>query len=142
MKRQLLSGLLLSLLLFMSCNNTQEPQQSQESPPPAEDYEQIQQGEYKAYYGENNQLKMEGYYDQDGQRHGIWTYYTPEGKKQSITEYRHGLRHGYSIVYHPNGALYYRGEWHNDQQVGIWDYYDPTTGTKIETQDYGTPTKK
>lgn len=106
-----------------------------------EDYEKIEGQHYRAFYGGNNQLKTEGQYDKDGKRHGIWVQYFPDGKKQSVMEYKHGLKHGYSIVYHANGSLYYRGEYKDDQMVGVWDFYNTETGEKSHTKDYGSPEK-
>jgi len=126
------------LIGLFSCttNNEIEDNTARENIPPTDDYQVIDKGFFKEYYGGTTKLKIEGAYDEDKQRHGIWTFYTIEGKKQSITEYKHGKKHGYAIVYHPNGALYYRGQWHEDKQVGVWDYYDPSTGKKVETKNY------
>ncbi|HLU86759.1 MAG TPA: hypothetical protein VKZ44_03320 [Taishania sp.] len=107
-----------------------------------EDYEKVDGSHYKAFYGSNDQLKTEGTYDSKGKKHGIWVHYFPDGRKQSIVEFRHGLKNGYSIVYHANGSIYYRGEYKDDEMVGEWDFYDVNTGQKSHTKDYGYPTKK
>ncbi|MCO5259661.1 MAG: hypothetical protein M9916_05910 [Crocinitomicaceae bacterium] len=128
---------LLALLTVVSCKNNE--QQKEEEPTIVEDYEKIEGGQYRSFYGSNNQLKMEGEYDENQERQGIWTYYTIDGKKQSVTEYKHGKKDGYSIVYHENGSIYYRGEYRNDEKVGVWDFYDTSTGQKVSSKDYGYP---
>jgi len=129
------------LFILFSCSNSKDNVPVQEKKMENQEVEQLENGHYRLFYEGTNQLKMEGVYDSDNQRHGVWTYYTPEGKTQAVTEYQHGKKHGYAIVYHPNGALYYRGEWHKDQQVGKWDYYDPKTGNKVNTKEYDSPKK-
>lgn len=129
-------------LLLASCTNGEKETAKKDSVPKiVEDYEKVDGQNYRAFYGGNNQLKTEGFYDEKGKRHGIWTHYTVDGKKQSITEYKNGVKDGYSIVYHPNGSLYYRGEYQNDQMVGVWDFYNTQTGEKSHTKDYGSPKK-
>lgn len=128
-----------SFIVLISCGGKEEAVTPDTTSELIDDYEKIEGQHYRAYYGSNDQLKIEGYYDHEGKRHGIWTHYTVQGKKQSVTEYNHGVKDGYSIVYHPNGSLYYRGEYQNDQMVGVWDFYDTNTGEKSHTKDYGYP---
>lgn len=104
-----------------------------------EDYEKVDGQYFRAFYGSNDQLKTEGMYDKEEKRHGVWTQYFLDGRKQSIIEYKHGLKDGFSLVYHENGSLYYRGEYKDDQMVGQWDFYDVKTGNKSQTKDYGYP---
>lgn len=126
---------------MVSCQNNEDEVSTDKKSELKEDYEEVKGSSYKAFYGGNNQLKMEGEYDSKQNRHGIWTYYTVDGKKQSITEYKHGIKDGYSIVYHPNGSLHYRGEYRDDVMVGVWDFYDVNTGNKSDSKDYGYPKK-
>lgn len=105
------------------------------------DLEKIEGGLYQLFYGSSNQLKIEGHLDENNQRHGIWTSYTKEGKKLSVVEYNHGLKDGFTVVYHPNGAIRYSGEYRADVKVGKWDFYDTNTGKKIKTEDFGYPEK-
>jgi len=128
---------MLGLVVFTSCQEKQASDEKKQEI--VEDYEKIEGNQYRSYYGGNNQLKIEGEYDDNQQRHGVWTYYTVDGKKQSVTEYKHGIKDGFSIVYHPNGSVYYKGEYRNDQQVGVWDFYDTNTGKKAYSKDYGQP---
>lgn len=130
--------IVIGLFIMSSCSN-ETTKKEKESPKVVDDYEKVDGKLFQSFYGSNNQLKMEGEYDENQKRHGIWTYYTIEGKKQSVTEYNHGLKDGYSIVYHPNGSLYYKGEYKNDHKVGVWDFYDTTTGEKSSSKTYEYP---
>jgi antitoxin component YwqK of YwqJK toxin-antitoxin module len=134
---------IVSLLLVASCNNKEEvPAEKESTSQIVEDYEKVDGRSFRAYYGSNNQLKTEGMYDEEGKKHGVWTQYFPDGKKQSVGEFKHGLKDGYSVVYHANGSIYYSGEYRDDQMVGIWDFYDTQTGKKSHAKDYGYPDKK
>lgn len=131
--------LFMAAIVLVSCGEKEDTEQKNELSKIIEDYEKVEGQHYQAFYGGNDQLKTEGMYDADGKRHGVWTQYFPDGRKQSITEYKHGLKDGYSMVYHINGSIYYRGEYQNDQMVGEWDFYDVNTGEKDQTKDYGYP---
>src|SRR5690606_2916747 len=97
------SGILVLLMIsFNSCKSETEDQP--EKTEIREDYEETEGRNYRAYYGSNNQLKIEGQYDGKGNRHGVWTYYTDRGTKLSVTEYKNGLKDGFIVVYHPNGS--------------------------------------
>ncbi len=48
------------------------------------------------------------------------------------------MREGFSLVKYPNGAMHYRGEYRNDQMVGVWTTYDEK-GKVISEKDYGFP---
>ena len=67
-----------------------------------------------------------------------WVFYSENGNEQSITVYNKGMREGFSLVKYPNGAMHYRGEYRNDQMVGIWTTYDEK-GKVINEKDYGFP---
>ncbi len=75
---------------------------------------------YREFYPGKKQIKITGPLDNEGRRHGAWESYFENGKKNSATYYTNGLKDGHSIVYHPNGAVYYYGEYKNDEKVGIW----------------------
>lgn len=92
---------------------------------------------HKKFYPASQQVQIEGQYDENGKRHGIWKYYSLEGKMTSMTEYLHGKKEGMSIVYYPSGQMNYRGEYKNDKPVGVWITYDPKTGEKATEKDYG-----
>lgn len=107
-----------------------------------EDYVLEEDGLHREYYGSNDQLKVEGINTPQGKRHGVWTHYFPDGKPQSVVEYKNGIRDGYTIVYHSNGSIYYSGEYRNDEMVGTWSYYDVQTGKKNQVKELGYPDQK
>ena len=80
--------------------------------------------EYKEWYPGRAQLKIEGSFDKNSQRHGKWVSYNTAGKELSMTTYTHGLKQGYSIVKYQNGAIYYRGEYTMDEKTGLWTFYN------------------
>lgn len=128
-------------LITTACSNNDEEVTQQESIL-KEDYVKESDNYFREFYGGNDQLKMEGAFDSNKNRHGVWKYYNVDGKTLSVTEYKHGLKHGFSIVYSPNGALKYRGEYADDKQIGEWKFYDSETGQLNKTIDYGQPTNK
>ena len=81
-------------------------------------------GQYKEWYAGKKQLKYIGGQDSEGRRHGRWIHYLESGIEKSMTTYTHGLREGFSIVKYDNGMIFYRGEWHKDEKVGIWTTYN------------------
>jgi antitoxin component YwqK of YwqJK toxin-antitoxin module len=60
----------------------------------------------------------------NGQRHGMWTSYFPDGRPQSFAGYLDGVLHGTKVVYHPSGATYYTGDYIKGRQVGVWRFFD------------------
>jgi len=78
---------------------------------------------YREYFPGKKQIKMMGPLDNEGRRHGTWESFFENGKKNSATYYVNGVREGHSIVYYPNGAVYYYGEYKNDEKVGIWKVF-------------------
>jgi antitoxin component YwqK of YwqJK toxin-antitoxin module len=95
-------------------------------------------GQYKEWYAGRHQLKYIGGQDADGRRHGRWTHYLESGVEKSMTTYTHGLREGFSIVKYDNGMIFYRGEWHKDEKVGLWTTYSPT-GDMVSEINYSNP---
>lgn len=75
---------------------------------------------YREYFPGKKQIKMMGPLDNEGRRHGAWESFFENGQKNSATYYMNGIREGHSIVYHPNGAVFYYGEYTNDEKVGLW----------------------
>ena len=87
-------------------------------------------------YPGSDQVKIEGPVDKVGKRHGVWKGYSEQGTLASMTEYKHGVKNGISIVYYPNGGVNYKGEYKNDKPTGIWKVYDRKTGKLINEKDY------
>ena len=80
--------------------------------------------QYQEWYPGRNQLKIEGMFDEQYKRHGKWVFYDKNGIELSMTTYTHNLKQGFSIVKHPNGVIYYRGEYNQDKKVGLWTFYN------------------
>ena len=89
--------------------------------------------QYNEWYPGRKQLKIEGVFDSNYLKNGKCVYYNQEGAEVSMTTYTHGLRQGFSIVRHENG--YYRGEYDQDEMVGLWTFFD-NTGKKIKEINY------
>tara|TARA_B100001059_G_C17739447_1_gene530779 strand:- start:254 stop:664 length:411 start_codon:yes stop_codon:yes gene_type:complete len=92
-------------------------------------------GQYKEWYAGKQQLKYVGGQDSKGRRHGRWIHYLESGIEKSMTTYTHGLREGFSIVKYDNGMIFYRGEWHKDEKVGVWTTYN-TEGDMVSEINY------
>lgn len=70
-----------------------------------------------------------------GRRQGVWTSYERDGRVKSRTEYRDGQAHGLTVVFHPNGNLYYSGDNRGGHPVGAWRFFD-TGGRLVRTVLY------
>jgi len=128
--------LALSLLLWTSCGGDTKPQKpavvkEENRPLVVED----DNGKYTEWYPGHNQIKISGRKDKDGNRSGIWKYFSEQGVELSITLYNKGLKDGHTVVKHPNGAVHYTGEYFNDEPIGEWKFYNEM-GQLIETKDY------
>ena len=91
--------------------------------------------QYQEWYPGRNQLKIEGMFDEQYKRHGKWVFYDKNGIELSMTTYTHNLKQGFSIVKHPNGVIYFRGEYNQDKKVGLWTFYNDK-GEKINEINY------
>ncbi|MEO8066437.1 MAG: hypothetical protein ABI599_01965 [Flavobacteriales bacterium] len=72
----------------------------------------------------DGRLSMEGY-KRKGQRHGVWTSYTQDGRVKSRTAYTDGKLDGDCVVFRENGQLYYQGSYKNGLETGEWKFYGP-----------------
>lgn len=79
---------------------------------------------FREYYPGKKQLKMAGGLDKDENRHGIWESFFENGTPNSTVYYLNGKKNGHTIVHHPNGKVYYIGEYSNDERVGHWKFYN------------------
>jgi antitoxin component YwqK of YwqJK toxin-antitoxin module len=90
--------------------------------------------DYQEFY-ETGELKIEGDYDDNEARHGLWLSYYENGIKWSESNYSHGVRMGHSITFFPNGRVRYVGEYADDKQTGHWIFYDEE-GNVVKEEDY------
>ena len=121
-------------LIFASCTTKNATNKQVKS----ENLIEVKHGIYSEWYPGKKQLKFHGSIDKKGNRDGKWVFYSENGNEQSITVYSKGVREGFSLVKYPNGAMHYRGEYRNDQMVGVWTTYDEK-GKVISEKDYGLP---
>jgi antitoxin component YwqK of YwqJK toxin-antitoxin module len=131
---------LLFLLLFgtlIACSDETNGVQDKKIESP-EQLVEIKDGYYNEWYPGKKQLKYRGEQDEENRRHGKWTFFSETGLELSITFYNHGVRDGFTIVKYPSGALFYRGEYKNDQKVGKWSTFDEK-GIQLSEKDYGYP---
>lgn len=87
-----------------------------------------------AIKGPDGKLRIEGNM-RNGQRHGVWTSYHPNGTIASRSAYVDGRLNGVTVVFHTNGQLYYTGDYRMGKQVGDWRFYDEE-GTLLKTVHY------
>ncbi len=71
-----------------------------------------------------------------GLRQGLWTFYFPNGAKQTEYAFVDGKEEGPYRVFRENGAPFYIGQCINGKRVGIWEIYDES-GNLATTKDYG-----
>ncbi|RFC53531.1 toxin-antitoxin system YwqK family antitoxin [Brumimicrobium aurantiacum] len=123
-------------LIMIACEEDKaperpKPQKTEYRPLISED----NNGKYTEWYPGHKQVKLTGRKNKDGERVGIWKYYSDRGVELSVTVYSNGKKNGHTVVKHPNGALHYSGEYVNDEPVGIWKFYDEQ-GKLTQTKDY------
>lgn len=56
-------------------------------------------------------------------RHGVWTYYHPDGTKEMEEEWQNDYKNGKTIQYHENGQIKVEGEFKSGNKIGIWIFY-------------------
>lgn len=124
--------LIMTSLCLWSCSNDEETAVKEpieevvpEAPVNRADLVEIRGKIYTEYYdAKKTKIKFQGEQDDEKRRNGKWTHYLENGNEAAITFYSNGVRNGHSIVKHPNGALYYHGEYKDDKPIGVWKYYD------------------
>lgn len=122
---------------FISCSEEEEKKKTDDLEV-VEDLVEIKDGIYTEWYPGKKQIKYRGEQDDQSRRQGKWVFYSENGSELSITFYEHGLKEGFSIVKYPNGAIHYRGEYKNDQMVGLWTTFNEKGEVETE-KDYGYP---
>jgi antitoxin component YwqK of YwqJK toxin-antitoxin module len=127
-----LAFLVFLLFAATSCSEEEVAKKRSEN---KEDLIEIIDGYYHEYYPGKKKIKFKGRQDDTKQRHGKWSYFSPNGDELSITHYIHGKREGHSIVRYPNGVIHYIGEYANDVQVGIWKTYNEQ-GVLVEEKNF------
>ena len=125
--------LLATLFLISACENKSEKKKEEI---PKEKLVEVKDGVFTEWYPGKKQIKFQGGQDELGNRDGKWTFYAENGTELSFTLYDHGKKEGFSLVKYPNGRIHYRGEYQNDEMIGLWSTYDEK-GNLINDKDYG-----
>lgn len=125
--------LLATLFLISACENISEKKKKEI---PKENLVEVKDGVFTEWYPGKKQIKFQGGQDELGNRDGKWTFYAENGTELSFTLYDHGKKEGFSLVKYPNGRIHYRGEYQNDEMIGLWSTYDEK-GNLINEKEYG-----
>lgn len=125
--------LLATLFLISACENKSEKKKEEI---PKEKLVEVKDGVFTEWYPGKKQIKFQGGQDELGNRDGKWTFYAENGTELSFTLYDHGKKEGFSLVKYPNGRIHYRGEYQNDEMIGLWSTYDEN-GNLINEKEYG-----
>lgn len=80
-------------------------------------------GEHKEYHISGG-LKIDGQYDLNSARTGLWISYYENGSKWSESYYVDGVQDGHSLTFYPNGKVRYIGEYKQGERIGEWKFYD------------------
>jgi antitoxin component YwqK of YwqJK toxin-antitoxin module len=146
MKKNLV--ILLVLAVAASCQPKYEQEVTEKFPDGTPKREQFFLGEgedrYMAkdiIYYENGNKRLEGEYNEEGQKHGDWTYWYENGNKWSEGSFHEGLNHKERTTWHENGEKHYTGEYDKGERVGVWRFYDET-GKLTKEIDYDAEAKK
>lgn len=125
--------LLATLFLISACENNPEKKNEKI---PKEKLVEVKDGVFTEWYPGKKRIKFQGGQDELGNRDGKWSFYAENGTELSFTLYNHGKKEGFSLVKYPNGRIHYRGEYQNDEMIGLWSTYDEK-GNLINEKEYG-----
>ena len=65
----------------------------------------------------------------DGQKHGKWEAFYPDGKPWSVHQYHHGVQVGGYFTWHPNGKPFITGQYDSiGHPTGMWRFFDDQRG--------------
>jgi antitoxin component YwqK of YwqJK toxin-antitoxin module len=123
-----------TLFLIFGCENTTDKKIDKKIK--TENLVEVKDGVFTEWYPGKKQIKFQGGQDELGNRDGKWTFYAENGTELSFTLYDHGKKEGFSLVKYPNGRIHYRGEYQNDEMIGLWSTYDEK-GNLITEKEYG-----
>ena len=123
-----------TLFLIFGCENTTYKKIDKKIK--IENLVEVKDGVFTEWYPGKKSIKFQGVQDELGNRDGKWTFYAENGTELSFTLYDHGKKEGFSLVKYPNGRIHYRGEYQNDEMIGLWSTYDEK-GNLITEKEYG-----
>jgi antitoxin component YwqK of YwqJK toxin-antitoxin module len=84
---------------------------------------EIKSKEYKEYSKEGV-LLIEGKYDEQERKTGIWNEYYNTGKLAIEFHYTNGMLNGTYKSYHENGVIWCLGNYINDKKEGKFEVYN------------------
>jgi antitoxin component YwqK of YwqJK toxin-antitoxin module len=122
-----------TLFLIFGCENTSYKKNDKKIK--IENLVEVKDGVFTEWYPGKKQIKFQGGQDELGNRDGKWSFYAENGTELSFTLYDHGKKEGFSLVKYPNGRIHYRGEYQNDEMIGLWSTYDEK-GNLINEKEY------
>ena len=65
----------------------------------------------------------------DGQKHGKWEAFYPDGKPWSVHQYNQGVQVGGYFTWHPNGKPFITGQYDSiGNPTGMWRFFDDQGG--------------
>ncbi|MFA4851126.1 MAG: hypothetical protein WC599_01270 [Bacteroidales bacterium] len=76
-------------------------------------------------YSKDGVLLIEGQYDDDERKTGIWYEYYKTGKLAAEFRYKNGILNGTYKSYHENGMIWCLGNYLNDKKEGKFEVYNP-----------------
>lgn len=123
-----------TLFLIFGCENTTDKKIDKKIK--IENLVEVKDGVFTEWYPGKKSIKFQGGQDELGNRDGKWTFYAENGTELSFTLFNHGKKEGFSLVKYPNGRIHYRGEYQNDEMIGLWSTYDEN-GNLITEKEYG-----
>lgn len=127
--------LILMLAVFTACKEEKKPERPVVKIENRPLIIEGENGKYTEWYEGHKQVKITGRKNKDGERVGIWKYFSELGVELSIVVYNNGKKDGHTIVKYPNGTVHYSGEYLNDEPIGVWKFYNEE-GQLSETKDY------
>jgi antitoxin component YwqK of YwqJK toxin-antitoxin module len=80
---------------------------------------------HETLYWENGKVRVEGSFDAEGLKDGVWTAWYDNGTKWSEGFFKAGKAEGEYKAWHENGQVFYEGKMNADERVGTWRFYTP-----------------
>ena len=117
---------LITLLFLSSCNGKTEANTTDEN-----DSQELVE---EITYHENGVIKTQGNL-KNGAREGLWVSKFKDGKRWSESYYKNGLLSGTTVVFYPNGSMFYKGRFKENKRFGHWTFYKDDGKVDYET-DY------
>ncbi len=80
---------------------------------------------HETLYWENGKVRVEGGFDREGQKDGVWTAWYDNGIRWSEGNFKAGRAEGEYRAWHENGQVFYEGQMKDDERIGKWRFYSP-----------------